>query len=175
MADLKLLFDSVIRLETELWNGIDATLRARCDLPMTWLDILRLLDRTGGCRVQDMAREFAITVGGASKVADRVEVAGYCARRANPDDRRSSIIELTPEGRRKLEEALEVFEENLSLRFAPLLDDQEAADLIATLDRIRSTDRAADASCGDKRTPVAVREPNQRVRPLRGHEGDYGP
>ncbi|MFJ8669801.1 MarR family winged helix-turn-helix transcriptional regulator [Streptomyces sp. NPDC093600] len=165
MADLKLLFDSVIRLETELWNGVDATLRAACDLPMTWLDILRLLDRTGGCRVQDMADEFAITVGGASKVADRVEAAGYCARRANPDDRRSSIVELTPAGRGKLEQALEVFEEELRLRFAPLLDDREAVDLIATLDRLRSACRAADASRGGGRKPVpAMREPQQRAR-----------
>lgn len=167
MADLKLLFDSVIRLETELWNGVDATLRSACDLPMTWLDILRLLDRTGGCRVQDMAREFAITVGGASKVADRVEAAGYCARRANPDDRRSSIVELTPAGRRKLEEALEVFEEELHRRFGSMLDDQKTADLTATLDRLRSAGRAAEASCGDAGKPVpTMREPKKPARPI---------
>ncbi|MFG3408863.1 MarR family winged helix-turn-helix transcriptional regulator [Streptomyces sp. NPDC048142] len=151
MADLKMVFDGVIRLETELWNGVDAALRAACDLPMTWFDILRLLDRSGGCRVQDMAGEFAITVGGASKVVDRVEKSGYCTRRANPDDRRSSIVELTPAGRQILETALAVFDEELRLRLGPALDEREAEELVAALARLRRANRAVGASCEEGR------------------------
>jgi hypothetical protein len=46
--------------------------------------------------VFDIAEELSLTVGGTSKLVDRIEAAGHCVRRANPDDRRSSIIELTP-------------------------------------------------------------------------------
>jgi hypothetical protein len=39
--------------------------------------------------------------------------AGHCARRANPTDRRSSILELTSEGEALLERALPVFDGEL--------------------------------------------------------------
>ncbi|WTW23418.1 MarR family transcriptional regulator [Streptomyces sp. NBC_00019] len=167
MTDLKPLFDAVIRLETEVWNGVDSALRAACDLPMTWLDILRMLERTDGCRVQDMAQEFAITIGGASKVVDRVEKAGYCARRANPEDRRSSIVELTPAGRQILDKALRVFDEELRRRFGPALDDGEAEKLTATLTRLRSVGHTGDAGREAGQRPLpAMRKSVQRDQPI---------
>jgi DNA-binding MarR family transcriptional regulator len=51
------------------------------------------------CRVFDINEQLSITVG-ASKLVDRIEAAGLCRRRVNPDDRRSRFIELTPAGRR---------------------------------------------------------------------------
>jgi DNA-binding MarR family transcriptional regulator len=52
---------------------------------------------------------------------DRIEAAGLCRRRANPDDRRSQIIELTPAGRRLLAKATKTFEDEL--RRGPVCDD----------------------------------------------------
>jgi DNA-binding MarR family transcriptional regulator len=42
--------------------------------------------------------QLQITVGAASKVVDRVEAAGHCARQPDPRDRRSSLLVLTPAG-----------------------------------------------------------------------------
>jgi DNA-binding MarR family transcriptional regulator len=75
-----------------------------------------LLDERAGCRVLDLAEEFRITVGGISKVVDRIEAAGYCRRRANPGDHRSSIVELTASGRRVLTKAAKVFGDELEIR-----------------------------------------------------------
>lgn len=146
MADLKLFYRHLIRFETELWNGIDAALRAECDLQLTWFEIMHLLDQRGGCRVQDMAEEFAITVGGASKVVDRIEAAGYCARRANPGDRRSSIIELTPAGQQVLARAAKVFENELELRVGVAAPEQDLERLTETLAALLAAGHALDAT-----------------------------
>jgi DNA-binding MarR family transcriptional regulator len=145
MVDLKLLFRDLIGFETELWNAVDSSLRAKHDLPLTWFDVLHLLVQRGGCRVQDMADEFAITVGGASKVVDRIEAAGYCQRRANPGDRRSSLVEPTPAGRQVLEQAMKLFEDELQLRIGSVMPEPELEEFAATLARLRTAGHALDA------------------------------
>lgn len=43
----------------------------------------------------------------------RIEAAGHCRHRANPNDRRTSIIELTRAGKRMLTKASKVFDAEL--------------------------------------------------------------
>ncbi|WP_344937536.1 MarR family winged helix-turn-helix transcriptional regulator [Actinoplanes nipponensis] len=75
---------------------------------------MRVVAATPGCRVLDVSAQLQITVGAASKVVDRVEAAGHCARRPNPRDRRSSLIALTPSGSAALAAAEVVFERELA-------------------------------------------------------------
>jgi MarR family transcriptional regulator, organic hydroperoxide resistance regulator len=96
--------------------------------------------------VQDLASEFSITVGGASKVVDRVEAAGYCRGRANPDDRRSSIIELTPAGRRVLARATPIFEDELQIRIGSVLPDASLRRFGAAPAELRAAHRKARAA-----------------------------
>ena len=96
MPDLTALFSELIRYETELWNAVDARLRGDCDLPLTRFEPMQIIGRRKACRVHDIAEELSITVGGTSKLVDRIEAFGHCRRRPNPGDRRSSLIELTP-------------------------------------------------------------------------------
>ena len=98
MTDLRQVFDDLVRFETILWGAIDARLQEECGVGLASLNAMLVIDATPLCRVHDIARAVAITVGGASQAVDRLESAGLCARRANPADRRSSIVELTPEG-----------------------------------------------------------------------------
>jgi MarR family transcriptional regulator, organic hydroperoxide resistance regulator len=116
MTDLPDLFHQLVRFETELWNAVDARLRAEFDLPLSRFEPMQVIARRPSCRVYDIAEELAITVGGTSKLVDRIEAAGHCVRRANPGDRRSSIIELTTAGRRVLAKAAKVFEDELQTR-----------------------------------------------------------
>src|SRR5258705_6282385 len=85
-------------------------------LPPTWLEPMQVMSKYTACRVFDIKEELSITVGGTSKLVDRIEAAGLCRRRANPDDRRSQIIELTPAGRRLLTKATKSFEDELHTR-----------------------------------------------------------
>src|SRR6202167_3675585 len=96
MPDLKLLFSDLVRSETELWNAVDARMRAEHDLPLHRFEPMQVIDSTRSCRVYDIAGAMALTTDGVSRLFDRIEAAGHCRRRPNPDDRRSSIIDLTP-------------------------------------------------------------------------------
>jgi len=144
MTDLLVLFDQLIRFETELWNAVDARLRAEFDLPLSRLEPMQVIARRSSCRVYDIADELSITIGGTSKLVDRIEAAGYCARRANPDDRRSSIIELTAAGRRVLAKATKVFEEELRTRIGSAVPERSLRQFYATLVKLRSANLDAE-------------------------------
>jgi MarR family transcriptional regulator, organic hydroperoxide resistance regulator len=118
VADLPTLFHELIRFETELWDEVDAELRRRHDLPLSKFEPLKVIAGTPSCRVHDVAGALALTSGGTSKLIDSLESAGLCKRAPNPDDRRSSIIELTPLGRRTLTRAEKTFDRTLADLFA---------------------------------------------------------
>ncbi|RGE19601.1 MarR family winged helix-turn-helix transcriptional regulator [Leucobacter sp. wl10] len=139
MPDLKGLYHELVRFETELWSAADTRLRRECDLQLTWFEVLQSLGRRPRQRVQDLATEFVITVGGTSKVVDRIEQAGLLRRVANPDDRRSSLLELTRHGKQKLADATPVFEDELALRFGALAGGTELDRLAASLRLLRTT------------------------------------
>jgi len=138
MTELLVLFHQLVRFETELWTAIDARLRAEFDLPLSRLEPMQVIARRPSCRVYDIAEELSITIGGTSKLVDRIEAAGYCVRRANPDDRRSSIIELTRAGRRVLSKATKVFEDELQTRIGSAVPLRSLQQFYATLVKLRS-------------------------------------
>jgi DNA-binding MarR family transcriptional regulator len=144
--DLKHLFSELIRLETELWDAVAVRLRADHDLPLQQFEFMQVISRTPDCRVQDIAAEISITVGGTSKIVDRIEAAGHCVRNANPNDRRSSILTLTPAGERLLAEATATFEDELRTRFGSALPDRALVQLTRTLSRLRAAVRSADTA-----------------------------
>ncbi len=136
--DLTRLFSELVRLETELRGVVERRLRADHGLPLPHFEFMRVIAGTPDCRVQDIATGLSITVGGTSKIVDRIEAAGHCARRANPDDRRSSIVELTPAGKRLLARAAGTVEDELHRRLGPALSDRSSAQFTRTLTRLRA-------------------------------------
>jgi DNA-binding MarR family transcriptional regulator len=102
----------LIRLEIAMWDRVDARLRESHELPLAFFEPLRLIARAGAnsMRVGDLARGLRITVGGTSKLVDRIERAGLIARAPDPDDGRASRVTLTTAGKRKLTAALKTFE-----------------------------------------------------------------
>jgi DNA-binding MarR family transcriptional regulator len=151
MVELKRLFNDLIRFEIELWNAVDGRLRREYDLSMGHFDTMQVIARSPTCRVHDIARELAITVGGTSKVVDRIEAAGHCARRFNPDDRRSSIIELTPSGAALLADATTAFESELELRLGSVLSTRALEQLSTSLSKLRAAAPVADPTANGSR------------------------
>ena len=136
--DLRQIFDDLVRFETDLWNEIDARLRRECGVPLGSLDVLRVIERTSNCRVNDIAAALSITVGGASQAVDRLEKRGHCARRPHPADRRSSAVALTVAGRAVVHAAVPVFDQELARRLAAPLTDEQLAGLGAALAALRA-------------------------------------
>lgn len=137
MTDLTSLFSDLVRLETRLYNVVDARLRAEHDLPLGQYEFMRYISGRGTCRVYDLAHEMAITVGATSKAVDRLEAAGRCRRKANPDDRRSSLVALTAAGQRLLTEATPTFEAELATWVGSVLPARSLEQLAATLSTLR--------------------------------------
>lgn len=140
-ADFYPLFSTLTRLETELWDAVDARLRQECGLPLGRFEAMVVVSSLGTCRVFDIASALAITVGGASKLVDRVEAAGYCSRKMNPGDRRSSLLDLTEEGNAVVARGRQVVEAELARWFTPALTKQESGTLLDLLARLRSAQR----------------------------------
>lgn len=140
-TDFYSLFSTLTRLETELWDAVDARLRQKCGLPLGRFEAMVVVSSLGTCRVFDIASALAITVGGASKLVDRVEAAGYCSRKINPGDRRSSLLDLTEEGKAVVARGRTVIEAELDSWFTPALSPQETATLLDLLARLRSAQR----------------------------------
>ena len=138
MSDLRRLFNEIIRFEIELWNAIDTRLKSEFDLPLTQFEPMAVMDRLPSCRVYDIARELGITTGGTSKLVDRIEANGYCRRLPNPADRRSSLLELTPEGSRLLAEAGVAFDDELQSRLGAAVPERTLRQFAATLTRLRA-------------------------------------
>ena len=138
MSDLRRLFNDIVRFEIELWNAIDLRLRSEFDLPLTHFEPMSVIDRLPRCRVYDIARELGITTGGTSKLVDRIEASGYCRRLPNPDDRRSSLLELTPAGERMLAEAGGAFDDELQSRLGAAVPERTLRQFAATLTRLRA-------------------------------------
>jgi DNA-binding MarR family transcriptional regulator len=144
MEDLKQLFSDLIRFETELWNAIDARLRAEHDVPLHKFEPMQIIASRPNCRVYDIAGALSLTTGGVSKLVDSLEASGYCKRRPNPDDRRSSIIELTPAGRKALAQATKTFERELDLRLRSSVPARTLAQFSSSMRALRAASALAD-------------------------------
>ena len=138
MPDLRRVFTDVVRFEIELWDAVDARLKAECGLPLTHFEPMSVMGRLGCCRVYDIAAELGITTGGASKLVDRIEANGQCRRRPNPGDRRSSLLELTTQGQRLLAEGGAVFDAELERLLGAAVPERTLQQFAATLTRLRS-------------------------------------
>jgi len=139
------VFDDLVRFETVLWNAVDVRLREESGLPLGSMDVMMVVERTPACRVNDIADALEITVGGTSQAVDRLAAKGLCERRANPADRRSSIVELTAAGRELLGVAKAVFDRELESRLRQPLSGRAFGDLAASLATLREAHRRGGA------------------------------
>jgi MarR family transcriptional regulator, organic hydroperoxide resistance regulator len=131
------LFRDLVRLETELWNRIEVTVQQAHGMPLAWLEIMQVVAATEGCRVLDIARALSITVGGASKVVDKVEAAGLCQRNPSPTDGRSNLIQLTEPGVDLLAAADVTFSAALTTLVSAAEPADELTQMSSTVRRLR--------------------------------------
>jgi DNA-binding MarR family transcriptional regulator len=144
VTDLSQLFTDLVRSQIDLWNGVDADLREKAHTTLASVESLRAISSRDACRVNDIADELVITVGGASKIVDRLERQGLVERRANPADRRSSLVALTDAGRGELGRAAPIYDDALARRLGDRLDEVTRGQLARALRLLRThpdTDR----------------------------------
>jgi MarR family multiple antibiotic resistance transcriptional regulator len=128
-------FDVLVRYEIALWNAVNRELGRQDQISLGQLHALRVVGSYGGqARVQDLSSDIGITVGAASKLADRLERDGLASRSPNPTNRRSSLIALTAAGQQALASAMDVY----SRAVARAVGEEDVELLTAALRRLQA-------------------------------------
>ncbi|MEV0371150.1 MarR family transcriptional regulator [Streptomyces sp. NPDC050636] len=95
------------------------------DCPPASAGVLTLLDRHGEMRMSQLAELLAIDMSVTSRHVAHVATRGWIERKADPADKRSRLLRLTPSGKELLQELSERYTQSL----ARYLDDWSDADV----------------------------------------------
>jgi DNA-binding MarR family transcriptional regulator len=125
---------SARRMRQEAGGGLSPTLAAA----------LATIDRHGPLTPSELATREAIRRPTATRLIARLEDEGLVTRAADPDDRRSSLIAVSPAGRALLADVRSRKDEFLARRLARLTPDERATLARATvlLERLLAEDGA---------------------------------
>lgn len=131
----------LVRLEISLWNRIDARLREEHDLPLAFFWPLYMIGRSPGARLRvgELAMVLGHTVGGASKIVDRIERAGLLRREPDPHDRRASSVVLTDAGTHRLAAASQTYEREMATILGDALTEDEQQSMHRLVRRLLHT------------------------------------
>jgi len=98
--------------------------------------LINLKSHGGALRMTDIADKLVLSRGGTTKLVDRLEGAGYVARRASKEDRRVIMVGITDEGMDLVARSRRVLDEILQERWASRIDEADAAMVIELLQRV---------------------------------------
>jgi DNA-binding MarR family transcriptional regulator len=129
-----LFFETAAGLEAALGRQLDSF-----GLPRVWLEVLLRVGRSPGgqLRMSDLAAQVALSPSGLTRAVDRMEEAGLVVRVSCPSDRRGSFVQLTDEGRERLESIIPEHLTQVEESFTGLLSSTELARFTATLRKLR--------------------------------------
>jgi len=126
-------FNNFINTQITLWDICNSWAKQCIGLSLARIEVLKAIESTSNCRVNDISQYVQITVGAASKIVDKLQLSGHIQRRPNPVDSRSSIISLTQDGKAIIEQTNYFIEPFLESYFEGV--DQEK--LAIALNRIK--------------------------------------
>ena len=137
-ADGMALVTSIMRVQQLYLMRIEALLRPR-GLTFARYEVLRLLafSRHGVLPVGKVGERLQVHPASVTNAMQRLEEAGLVERRANPDDGRSVLAEITPAGRRLVEHCTELLNREVFAETG--LTGDELGRVRSSLDAVRAT------------------------------------
>ncbi len=129
------------------WRLRRATVKELGPLGLTFAQsrVLRMLARRGEpVRMGDLAARFEVAPRSATSMIDALEASGLVQRMADPTDRRSVLVGLTPEGLAVLERMSNVRRASAEALFSRLAADQQEQ-LLAILSALSEPDEECGA------------------------------
>jgi DNA-binding MarR family transcriptional regulator len=128
----------LIRLEIALWERLDGRLKKEHNLSLAYFETLYFIMQQSekSLRVGDLAKMLRVTVGGTSKLVDRVEADGLIRREADPTNRRASLIFPTVAGEDTFTAARATFEAEMSQIFEGVLGEGEQQQMYDFIGRL---------------------------------------
>ena len=101
----------LLACSTDIETEIRKRLRAEFGMTLARFDYLAQLERhPEGLRMSALSRYLMVTGGNVTGLTDELEKEGFVQRDAEPDDRRSWRVTLTPQGRKAFERIAAVHE-----------------------------------------------------------------
>lgn len=133
-----------VRAEILLWAKVDRRLKEE-GVSLAFFEVLWTLERSNehALRVGDIAAAIGITVGGASKLVDRVVAAGLIERYVDDGDKRASLLKLSAQGRQLLSAAVTAYDAEVAAILDPVLTKKEQATLHSSIRRILDAEKEA--------------------------------
>ena len=143
-------YGRLVEAQRRLHRVFDRSLREKAGISAVWYEALLRLARSnsGHLTVNELGQAMDLTSGGATRLVDRLEDAGYVKRQACPTDRRVWWVALTDDGRDALGEGTKVHLEDLDRHFISQLEGEELTALDGLLTRLRPSD-ATEVSSAD--------------------------
>lgn len=117
-------------------------------LSVTLYSALATVADRGELAIGELAESEGVPSSAATRIADRLEEAGYVARRPNPRDRRGVNVVITTAGRRRVERRRKRGNAWLAARLAGLTPGQRQAlaDALGVLDALMAGDEESAAT-----------------------------
>ncbi|TEA79359.1 MarR family winged helix-turn-helix transcriptional regulator [Allopusillimonas ginsengisoli] len=109
-------------------SEIRSRLRIEYDTTLPRFDLMAQLQRApGGMKMSELSRHMMVTNGNITGITDQLEKEGMVQRTRNATDRRSSLIKLTPKGRRAFTKMAQSHEAWIQSLFTGMSDSSRAA------------------------------------------------
>jgi DNA-binding MarR family transcriptional regulator len=115
-------------------------LRANFDVTLPRFDMMAQLDKNpGGMTLGELSSRMMVSNGNVTGLVERLVADGLLVRKASPNDRRSQLVRLTPEGRRAFRAMARAHENWIAGIFADL----RPADISALMGLLAKAKRSA--------------------------------
>ena len=113
-------------------------------LPITWYDVLLVLNAAPERRLRmtELGAQAVVSRERVSRVVTELERAGLVTRTPNPEDGRSRLTTITPEGRRRLRRAAPVYLRAVEEHYTRHLTDDELVVLNQALGKVLAAEEA---------------------------------
>jgi DNA-binding MarR family transcriptional regulator len=128
---------------------IRTRLRERFEVTLPRFDLMAALAKAPeGLTMGELSRRLMVSNGNVTGVADRLVAEGLITREPSPNDRRTTIVRLTPDGRLAFDEMAHAHEGWIADFFSGL-DPDEIATLMDLLGKAKRSVRARVAAEGE--------------------------
>jgi DNA-binding MarR family transcriptional regulator len=138
------LVDAVVTTANEMRVRTNHDLQS-CGLSLWTFKALRALDELGPSRSVDLAQRLRIAPRTVTGAVDALERDHLVERQSHPSDRRAHLLVVTPRGRKRLAEAVAVYEGLMGSATAAF-DDHERAVALELLGRLSRTFASSGAA-----------------------------
>jgi DNA-binding MarR family transcriptional regulator len=133
-----ILMGLLTEVDGRLRRSLGAAMEAQEGISLITFEVLVRLARSpqGRLTMSEVAEQTVHTSGGTTRLVDRIEEAGLVRRASCPHDRRTTYVELTAEGAKRLEAATVGHLDQLDQQLTSRLSSEERRVLISALTKL---------------------------------------